>query len=323
MEYTKTEAKAYCKEHMKGIWAALTTPFAKDGSLDEQGLRANVRTCIDDLKIDGFFCNGLMGEYWSLSPEERRRAQHIVCEESQGKAQVIPHTAHINLTEAVELTKHAEEVGADYAILINPIYGAHDDDEIFLYFKTLCDQVDIGISLFNQPKSGTTLSPELIERLADIDNICCIKNAVPSMAHQMETRRRVGDRIVVCDPNEEVLLVSLAHLDMQVHMSSPCPYLYQVPGYSPIRDYYDAAMAGDMKKAWEINYSLEPLRAVRKKYFTTGPNGRTTAFIKEWTTCLGLPAGDVRPPVVSLTQAEKDEFRKDLEATGLLDKVKA
>ena len=63
------------------------------------------------------------------------------------------------------MTKHAEEVGADYAIMINPVYGAHDDDEIFLYFKTICDQVDIGISLFNQPKSGTTLSPELIERL--------------------------------------------------------------------------------------------------------------------------------------------------------------
>jgi 4-hydroxy-tetrahydrodipicolinate synthase len=323
MEYTKSEAKAYCREHMTGVWAALTTPYKSDGEIDEEGLRTIVRTCIDDLKIDGFFCNGLMGEYWSLSVQERKRVQHIVAEESRGKAQTIPHTPQVTIKEAVELTKHAEEVGADYAIMINPIYGAHDDDEIFLYFKTICDQIEIGLSLFNQPKSGTTLSPELIERLAGLENICCVKNAVPSMAHQSEVRRRVGDEIVVCDPDEERFLVSFAHLGMQVHMSSPTPFLYQVPGYTPIRDYYEAAKAGDMKKATEINFSLEPLRAVRKKYFTTGPNGRTTAYLKEWTEVLGLPAGGVRPPVVSLTPQEKKAFRKDLEATGILDKVKS
>ena len=68
---------------------------------------------------------------------------------------------------------------------------------------------------------------------------------------------------------------------------------------------------------------IEPLRAVRKKYFTTGPNGRTTAYIKEWTEALGLPSGGVRPPVVSLTAQEKKSFREDLKATGLLDKVKS
>ena len=166
------------------------------------------------------------------------------------------------------------------------------------------------------------LASELIERLAGLENVCCVKNAVPSMAHQAEVRRRVGDEIVVCDPDEERFLVGYAHLGMQVHMSSPTPFLYQVPGYTPIRDYYEAAKAGDMEKAAAINYSLEPLRAVRKKYFTTGPNGRTTAYLKEWTDVLGLPAGGVRPPVVSLTAAEKRAFRKDLEATGILDKGK-
>jgi 4-hydroxy-tetrahydrodipicolinate synthase len=321
MDYTKAEAKAYCKENMKGVWAALTTPFDESGQVDENGLRKNVRHCIDNLKIDGFFCNGLMGEYWSLTSDERKRIQHIVCEESRGSAQVIPHTAHINVNEAVELTKHAEEVGADYAILINPVYGAYEDDEIFLYFKTLCDQVDIGISLFNQPKSGSTLSPELIERLCEIDNICCIKNAVPSMAHHNEVRRRVGDQIVVCDPDEENFLVSLLHLDMQVHMSSPTPFLYQVKGYTPIREYYDSAINGDLENAWQTNYSLESMRKVRKKYFTTGPDGKTTAYMKEWTTQLGMPSGDPRPPVVSLTKKEKDAFRKDLETTGILDKL--
>ena len=55
MEYTKKEAKAYCREHMTGVWAALTTPYTASGEVDEEGLRQIVRTCIDDLHIDGFF----------------------------------------------------------------------------------------------------------------------------------------------------------------------------------------------------------------------------------------------------------------------------
>ena len=322
MEYTKSEAKAYCLEHMKGVWAALTTPFKPDGELDEEGLRANVRRCIDELKIDGFFCSGLMGEYWSLNPEERRKGDRIVCEESRNYVQVIAHTAHQNIREAVELSKHAEEAGATYVIMINPVYGAHEDDEIYLYFETIAKQIDIGISLFNQPKSGVTLSPELIERLCDIENICCVKNAVPDINHSMEVRRRVGDRIVVSDPDEERWFVNLAYLGQQVHMSSPTPYLYQVPGYLPIREYTDLTLAGKLEKASQKNFELKALRKLRVKYFTTGPNGRTTAYMKEWTKLLGMAAGEPRPPVVPLTDKQRRQFRKDLEATGLLDRVK-
>lgn len=321
MEYAKSEAKAYCRKHMKGIWAALTTPFTPSGELDEEGLRSNLRTFIEDLQIDGLFCGGLTGEYWSLTPAERRRVHRIVCEESRGKAQVIAHTAHINIAEAVELSRHAEEVGADYVIMINPVYGAHEDDEILLYFETIAKQVDIGISLFNQPKSGVKLSPELIERLCDIENVCCIKDCLRDPDHQAEVRRRVGDRIVVSSPDETEWLVNLAHRGMQVHMSSPNPFLFQVPGYLPMREYTDLGMSGKMAEAWKKHGELTPLRVVRKKYFTSGPSGRTTAYLKEWTRLLSLAAGEPRPPIVPLTERERAQFREDLAATGLLDRA--
>ena len=322
MEYVKSEAKAYCKQHMKGVWAALTTPFKPDGELDEKGLRGNVRRCIDELKIDGFFCSGLMGEFWSLTPEERRKVDKIVCEESKGKAQVIAHTAHQNIREAVELSKHAEKAGATYVIMINPVYGANEDDEIYLYFESICKQIDIGLALFNQPKSGVTLSPALIERLCDIENICCVKNAVPNINHSLEVMRRAGERIVVSDPDEDKYYMLLAYLGQQVHMSSPTPYLYQVPGYLPIREYNDLTVAGKLEEASKKNYELEGIRGVRRKYFTTGPNGRTTAYLKEWTKLLGMAAGEPRPPIVPLTDQQRKEFRKDLEATGILDRIK-
>ncbi len=89
--------------------------------------------------------------------------------------------------------------------------------------------------------------------------------------------------------------------DQQVHMSSPTPYLYQVPGYLPIREYNDLTVAGKLAEASRKNFELESFRAVRRKYFTTGPNGRTTAYLKEWTKLLGMAAGEPRPPIVPLT----------------------
>lgn len=322
MEYAKSEAKAYCLQHMKNVWAALATPFKPDGELDEKGLRANVRRCIDELKIDGFFCSGTMGEFWSLLAEERRRVDKIVCEESRGKAQVICHTGSHNIREAVALSRHAQEAGATYVIMMNPVYGAKDDDEMYRYFETIASQIDIGLALFNQPKSGYTLSPALIERLCDIENICCVKNAVPDINHSMEVRRRVGDRIVVSDPNEDRWFLSLAYLGQEVHMSSPTPYLYQVPGYLPIREYTDLTRAGKLEQAARKNFELEPLRAVKSKYFTTGPDGRTTAYLKEWMKLIGMAAGEPRPAIVPLTDRQRAQFRKDLAATGLLDRVK-
>ena len=87
-------------------------------------------------------------------------------------------------------------------------------------------------------------------------------------------------------------------------------------------EYTDLTLAGKLEKASQKNFELKALRKLRVKYFTTGPNGRTTAYMKEWTKLLGMAAGEPRPPVVPLTDKQRRQFRKDLEATGLLDRFK-
>src|SRR3990170_2208172 len=99
MLYRRSEAKAFGRKNMRGIWAAIPYPFTKTGELDEKGLRRDIRRYVDDLKIDGFFCGGLVGEFWALTMEERRRGQQIVVEEVGDKAQVIAHTACSSIRE--------------------------------------------------------------------------------------------------------------------------------------------------------------------------------------------------------------------------------
>jgi len=120
MKYRRSEAKDAARAQFRGVWAAITTPFTPEGELDEAGLRRNMRYYTDELAIDGVFCTGTMGEYWALTKEERKRVVEIVVEEAKGKCLTIPHTGHQSADETIDLTRHAQEVGADFAIVINP-----------------------------------------------------------------------------------------------------------------------------------------------------------------------------------------------------------
>ncbi|MEA3156111.1 MAG: 4-hydroxy-tetrahydrodipicolinate synthase [Betaproteobacteria bacterium] len=103
-----------------------------------------------------------------------------------------------------------------------------------------------------------------------------------------------------------------------------CPHLYQVPGYLPVRDYTQAALAGDLKRATEISRSLNALRAVHAKWITGygKPTGRVrSAELKYWMELIGMTGGPVRSPCTEMTDQAKEQLRSELEATGLLKKV--
>ena len=135
MNYRKSEAKEAAKAQFRGVWAAITTPFTPDDKLDEAGLRRNMRRYTDGLHVDGIFCTGTMGEFWALTKEERKRAVEIVVEEARGKCKVIAHTGHHSPNETVDLTRHAQEVGADFAIVINPYYPWGSEDTLYQWFE--------------------------------------------------------------------------------------------------------------------------------------------------------------------------------------------
>ncbi|HSQ05070.1 MAG TPA: hypothetical protein VLN59_13585, partial [Burkholderiales bacterium] len=99
-----------------------------------------------------------------------------------------------------------------------------------------------------------------------------------------------------------------------------CPHLYQVPGYLPVRDYTQAALAGDMNRATDIAAGVNALRALHAKWITGYglPSGRVPAAeMKYWMELIGMVGGPVRTPCREMTEAAKQELRADLKATGL------
>lgn len=320
MNYSKFEAKEASRAQFHGLWAAITTPFTADGDLDEAGLRHNMRHFTDVLHVEGVFCTGNMGEVWALTKEERLRAVEIVVEEARGKCGVIAHTAHHSARETVELTRHAQDVGADFTIFINPYFPQMNEAGVFAWFEYVASHVDIGMWMFDSSYSGYGLSPQLTARIAELPNVCGIKVGRP-LEHYAEVLRLCGDRIVLSHPSEDLWLRLMRDFGQQVHNSSATPYTFQTAGFQPLREYTALGLAGRFEEAEQRSAVLDPVRQVWDKWQNRIWQERRVvpiAYLKYWCELLGLAGGPPREPLVPLTDAERAEIRADLERVGLL-----
>ncbi|MBT3700978.1 MAG: dihydrodipicolinate synthase family protein [Alphaproteobacteria bacterium] len=315
MKYSKSEAKDYAREHMRGIWAAGLTPFRDDLSIDEEGFRSNIRHWVGDLGIEGLFISGKQGEFFSMSVAERKRTFDIAVEETADAGATIMSCSDQNMDVVLDLAHHAQNIGADYIVVHAPIlHFASDQDELLRqYYKHISDSVDIGIALWSHPDSGYLMSPELCTELADLPNVVAIKYSVPRDMYA-DLTARASDKLLVSTASEEEWLDNILDLGWQLYLCSSPPYLLQTANDRRMHDYTQAAFAGEVDKAKEIWRSLEPVRQALK---STRPGGKPQSHQKYWQELLGQVGGRVRQPMLELTEQEKAATRAAFEACGL------
>lgn len=315
MKYSKLDAKDYTREHMKGIWAAALNPFNEDLSLNEEGLRRNIRHWVDDLEIDGLFIAGKQGEFFSMSLAERKRNFEIAVEETAGKAGTIMSCSDQNLDTVLELARHAQDIGADSIVVHAPLlhFLSDRDDTLYEYYRYICERVDIGIAMWSHPDSGYLMSPELCARIAELPNIVAIKYSVPREMYA-ELTRLAGDKILVSTASEDEWFDNMVELGWQLYLCSSPPYLIQTKTDKRMKAYTDLALKGEIEEARKVRDSLEP---VRKALKGTRPGGKPQAHQKYWQELLGQTGGPVRCPLLQLTEEEKAATRAAFEACGL------
>ncbi len=320
MHYDRSDAKSAARDAFVGLWAATTTPFDVHGRMDLDAAAADLMRLVDDLEVDGIFCTGAMSEFWALSADERRHQVEAVVEVVAGRCPVIAHTGHHSVSETIELTRHAERAGADFAVVVRPYYPTAGDDGIYDFYSAVCGAVDIGVWIFDTAFAGPPLSLDLVDRLADIENVCGIKVGHPR-PHYLAVHSRVADRILVCAPAEQDLLTDIRDRGQRVHMSSAAPYLYQTPGWRPMLEYARAALSGDFAKASEVSATLDPVREVADKWLHGRWNRERVhplPWIKAWAGLLGMSGGAVRPPLRAPGADEVAALGLDLARAGLL-----
>ncbi len=315
MDYKKEDAKAFAKKHFVGVWAALLTPFNADGSFDEAGFKRNVNHWVGDLQLGGMFVNGKQGEFFSMTLAERKRSFEIAAELAHGRSRTVMSCSDANLDTVMELAKHAQSVGADWIVVHSPVFyfGADTEETIYEYYKYLCDNLDIGIAMWNHPDCGYVMSPQLCARIAELPNIVAIKYSV-DRALYVELTKLVGEKIQVSTASEDEWFENIVELGWRLYLCSTPPLLLQTAVDRRIHDYTQLAFAGDIARAKEVRDSLNPARDAFKKGRAVG---KPQAYSKYWLELLGQVGGPVRRPLLQLTDNEKALAREMFAQSGI------
>jgi 4-hydroxy-tetrahydrodipicolinate synthase len=238
-----------------------------------------------------------------------------------GRVPVMAQVGHHVFSDMIRLCAHAIDRGVDFGIAMNPYYPPSPPAEsVRAWYEALADASPLPMFLFNTMYAGYTLSAELIGELADLDNICGIKNP-QGLEHLLRVQALAGDRIVVTDASERHWLQLHTEHGFQALMSTPALALYQRPGDLPILEYTRLADSGDVEGARALSHRLGPARDAFDRWMREPWLERNVipiAQLKAWLGLVGLPQGPVRPPLVPLTSDEELALRRDLAAAELV-----
>lgn len=288
----------------KGAIVAIVTPF-KDGKVDEEALRRLVNEQIAAGTKAISPC-GTTGEASTLSHEEHDRVIEIVIDEAKKRVPVIAGTGSNSTVEAIRLTKHAWEAGADAVLIVCPYYNRPSQEGLYQHYKAIAEAVPIPIIVYNiQGRTGVNMLPETLARLVKMPNIVGVKEASGSI-------KQMSDVIRLCGPDFDVLsgddaftlpLLSLGGKGVISVISNVAP--------ADMSAMVDAFFAGDLKKAQELHFKMSPLIDVL--FIETNP-----APVKAALAMMGKIAYEVRLPLCRLLEKNEAVLRKAMQDYGLL-----
>ena len=319
--FGRREAKVAARELLRGMVTAFPLPVDGAGAINEVGLRADIRYCVDVLGASGLYINGNFQHFWLLTSDQRRRMIQIAVDEVAGEVPLINRVAHASPAEAIELALHAQELGVEFLDLVPPDvqFAGTDTDVIVRYIDIIASRTDLGIVVFHTPRLGYTMSPELLAEIAEIPNVCALKNGMP-LEHTNKLRALVGDQLLVVDPIEERCLVNMLEYGQRVIFTGDNP-MFDTADRQPMRGYVEAALAGRADEARQLFDGMAALRAVHHRWVQQPWRATQLipiSVIKYWTSHLGMSGGPTPAPLPSLTEQQQAELHADLAEVGLV-----
>ncbi|CEG13605.1 4-hydroxy-tetrahydrodipicolinate synthase [groundwater metagenome] len=303
-----------------GCYTAIVTPFKKNSDVDYDGLRENIRFQIDN-GIDGVVPCGTTGEAATLSMEEHEKVIDTVVDEANGKIKVIAGTGSNNTAEAIELTRHAKDSGADACLLITPYYNKPTQEGIYQHYKKIAETVDIPLIPYNiKSRTGINIEPDTTLRLSKIKGIIGIKeasgdlNQVSAIISKLKTEGNKGNKnfnfiILSGDDALTLPIIALGGKGVISVVSNIMP--------KDVKALKDYCLSGNFEGAREIHYKL--LNLTKTMFIETNPAPVKYAMnvLKE-NNKIGMNAGNLRLPLVEVSDASKGKIKDVLKEVGII-----
>jgi len=278
-----------------GIIPAMVTPLTADDELNERALRRLTNHLIDG-GCHGLFAVGSQGEFWALSADEKQRVWEVVVEETGGRVSVYAGTAATTTREALALTRLAEQAGVDALSVLTPFFVAPGEDELFDHYRAIAESTHLPVLLYTNPaRTGVKISPGLLARLAEIDNIVGIKDSSGDLQLTAEYVRVVPPDFAVLMGRDTLILAGLLYgaRGAIAATANVAPAL--------VASIYDRFQAGDLEGARRAQETLAPLRLA----FTWGT---FPVVVKEALDLMGMEAGPARPPVGPMSPDQRQRL---------------
>lgn len=288
----------------RGSITALITPF-KGYAIDEKAFQEFVDWQITEGSHGVVPC-GTTGESPTLSHDEHRRVIELCIEVAKGRVPVIAGTGSNSTTEAIELTRHAKQAGADAALIVAPYYNKPTQEGLKLHFRAIADAVDIPIIVYNVPsRTVVDISLETLIDLAKHPNIVGVKDATGDVSRVTKARLAIGDEFCQLSGDDGTSVGFLAHggtgcISVTANIA---PRLC-----AQLQDAWTLDSTEDVARIRDI---LHPLHDVL--FCETSP-----APVKYAAHLLGRCEPDTRPPLAPLGFKSKARIEEAMRGAGLL-----
>ena len=263
MQYTKADAKAWARQHMKGVCNVIMPTFTEDlRSLNERAIRHDVRR-----EIELGFWGALVVSECGTTHEEYRRFLEIVVDEARGRLKAVVHTSFDTLDDMLEIAAFAERAGADALLLAYPPnFRPRTEDDIYEFSAAVMNATALATILFNVHHWNfdhihpAEMSAPLVQRLAALPNAVAIKceGGGPGNGGLVEILERSGDRLLVSDPREFNSPAWIKFFGMPWMGTSN----YEAFGDSVPR-YFRLMHDGQWEEAMGIYWRIHPMRTAR------------------------------------------------------------
>ncbi len=289
----------------RGAFVAVVTPFI-DGKLDEQGLVELIEFHIAN-GTHGIVPCGTTGESATMSHEEHHRVVELTVKTVNGRVPVVAGSGSNSTSEAIDLTRHAKQAGADGVLMVSPYYNKPSQEGLYHHYKAVAEAVDIPIILYNVPsRTSSNVLPQTVARLAQIDTIAGIKDATGDL-------NQVSEVIRLC-PKDFAVLSGDDFTSMATVLLGGTGVISVTSNVAPkdMAQMMDAALAGDLSKAKQLHYKLFPL--MNAMFYDTNP-----VPAKKSLELMGkIKSGTPRLPLYNMDEATLARLKAALAAYGLI-----
>lgn len=293
-------------EKLEGIVPAVVTPFTSDDEIDIGGLAKLVDYLIEN-GVHGIMTTGGNGEFPHLLSHERKKVLEVVIDVAKRSIPVIACTTGCSTKETLLYTKHAEDAGADAAILVPPYYYKLPPNQIFQFYRSVAEETELPIIVYNNPEyTGNPINPELMSKIFSINGVIGLKQSEYNISQTLEIVRQMGNGVSIMTGIDSQLFPILCIGGKGVFSTAACVVPRQMV------ELYEAFKGRDVKRALKIHMKLQVLN----RFFEYDPG--YVAPCKEALVMLGLPSGHVRLPLPMLTEKEKEQLRVALVKLELL-----